>query len=421
MKQKTKKKLKRNQIKYTLLYDVNNATAYICLIIVGFICILTIVLGYLFSSKRVVYASSYVEQTKDNQKRYENIELEEIDVLSTLNETTRQEIITEEVDLEYITKYENNSNLPSGSIQVTQEGRNGIQQVIIKKTYKGEEIIKEEITGTKIIKSSITKVVEVGTGSYQSNYTAKVNDTMYVTSSTLNMMANPDKASNKITTLKKKDEVTLLEKQKDWYKISYKTYVGYVDPNCLSVIDPNANIVENKDTTYSKTQLLNKLSKDMALNKPSGLTLEQFKKILSNDANDTNKVFEQSAEYFYYIEQQYKINGVFVAAVGIHESAWGTSSISQNKKNLFGYGASDSNPYNNAYSYTNYSESIDLIARVFCKYYLNPAGTTIYDGEIASGKYYNGATLSGVNKKYASDTNWANGVYKWMNYLYNKL
>ncbi len=35
---------------------------------------------------------------------------------------------------------------------------------------------------------------------------------------------------------------------------------------------------------------------------------------------------------FYYIEKQYNINGVFVAAVGIHESAWGTSKIAIEKK-----------------------------------------------------------------------------------------
>ena len=102
----------------------------------------------------------------------------------------------------------------------------------------------------------------------------------------------------------------------------------------------------------------------MALNKPSGLSLEQFKKVL-NDSKDTNKIFANNAEYFYYIEKQYNINGVFVAAVGIHESAWGTSKIAIEKKNLFGYGAYDSNPYNGAYNFSNYSECIDLISRVF--------------------------------------------------------
>ena len=162
------------------------------------------------------------------------------------------------------------------------------------------------------------------------------------------------------------------------------------------------------------------VSAEIALNKPSGFSMEQFKKILT-DKKDVNKVFETNSDYFYYIEEQYKINGIFVASIGIHESAWGTSKIAKNKYNLFGYGAYDSNPYNGAYSFSSYSESIDLIARVLVKYYLNPPGTSIYDGNKASGKYYNGNTVFAVNKKYATDKNWGNSVYKYMQYLYGKI
>ena len=150
------------------------------------------------------------------------------------------------------------------------------------------------------------------------------------------------------------------------------------------------------------------------------MSLEQFKQILT-DSKDVNKIFSQNAEYFYYIEKQYNINGVFVAAVAIHESNWGTSNISKQKNNLFGYGAYDNSPYKSAYNFSNVSEGIDLIARVFVKYYLNPKGTSIYSNEKAIGTYYNGPTLSGVNKRYATDKNWANKVYSHMSYLYDKL
>ena len=162
------------------------------------------------------------------------------------------------------------------------------------------------------------------------------------------------------------------------------------------------------------------LSFQIPLNTPSGFSLEQFKEALT-DSKDKNKIFEDNAQFFYYIEEQYNINGIFVAAVGIHESNWGTSKIASKKYNLFGYGAYDSNPYNGAYTFESYSESIDLIARVFTKYYINPKGTKIYDGQVANGKYYSGNTLESVNKKYATDKNWANGVYKQMQYLYSKV
>lgn len=156
------------------------------------------------------------------------------------------------------------------------------------------------------------------------------------------------------------------------------------------------------------------------LNKPSGLSLEQFEKVLT-DSKDKNKVFQNNAKYFYYIEKEYNINGLFVAAVGIHESAWGTSKIASKKYNLFGYGAYDSNPYNGAYNFESYSESIDLIARVFTKYYINPSGTKIYDNSLASGKYYKGNSIEAVGKSYATDKEWANKVYTQMKYLYSKI
>lgn len=183
------------------------------------------------------------------------------------------------------------------------------------------------------------------------------------------------------------------------------------------------NVINNSNNVgeYSKSELLKTLSKNMALNKPSGLTLNQFKKIFENESKDKNGVFKENAEYFYYVEQTYGINGVFVAAIGIHESAWGTSKIATNKNNLFGYGAYDMNAYASAYKYNGYAAGIDMIARVLMKNYLNPKGTSLYNDEKATGKYYNGNTLSAVNKKYATDNKWADSVYTWMCYLYNKL
>ena len=377
---------------------------------------------YLASNK--VYAVEEVISTPSNVKisNARKIDIEKI-LEENAKEGKKEEYVVEEAELEYITTYRNNSKLPKGQLQVVQEGREGKQQITIKKTYQDDELISEEQVSTKITKASINKIVEVGTANYSSNYKVKVGDTLYVTSDRLSVMSEANEESQKVATLKNNSELKLLEIQGDWYKISSGSTIGYVKAECTTYINPNQEYEQNQSSTTSgksKAQLLSTLSFDMKLNKPSGLTLEQFKKVLS-DSKDTNKIFENNAEYFYYIEKQYNINGIFVAAVGIHESSWGTSKISQTKCNLFGYGAYDSNPYNGAYNFSNYSESIDLIARVYVKYYLNPAGTSIYGGETASGKYYNGATLSGVNTKYATDKNWANAVYKHMQYLYNKL
>lgn len=214
----------------------------------------------------------------------------------------------------------------------------------------------------------------------------------------------------------------VLEIKDSWYKVFANSYEGWVDGTCLTYISPGTTSkeLEEKSEEKSAETLKSTLNRNMALNKPSGLSLEQFKKVL-NDKNDSLNIFSQNAQYFYYIEKQYNINGIFVASVGIHESAWGTSNMAKNKKNLFGYGAYDRNPSDNAYVFKTYAEGIDLLARVFTKYYLNPKGTKIYGGEIASGNKYYGPTVDGVNTKYATDKNWSNAVYKYMSYLYNKL
>ena len=274
--------------------------------------------------------------------------------------------------------------------------------------------------GSQIVKASVNKIVQIGTGPSYLKYTVSKNDTMYVTSSDLPVRNLPDANAEKILTLKKDDEVKVLEIEKDWYKIEYTTYSGWVKKDCLTKNNPNQEQTANNNT-YTASQLRSKLSFYMALNTPSGASLEQFEKLFENDSQDKNNVFKDNAKYFYYAEQQYNINGIFLASVAIHESAWGTSAMSKNKKNLFGYGAYDRDPSGNAYVFSSYSESIDLLARVFTKYYLNPKGTPIYNGETASGSHYNGANVTGVNKHYATDSNWKNAVYKWMKYLYNKM
>ena len=415
-------KTKENKIKITLKTIIYSAFAFF-----------TILYIVMFFNMYFPINKAYAKETTTNSKN-ENTSngpkisnADQIDVEKIINENTNngqtEQITKKEETLEYLTQYRTNKEIPKGISVVVQEGRQGKQEITIKTTYdKDGNQIKEEQTNATITKASANKIIEIGGASYTSNYKVKVGDKIYVTSDELAVRAEAEEESRKITTLKKDDELKLLEITQNWYKISYQNIIGWVKSECTIYINPNAS-EEQKQTileTKTKEQLLATLSINMQLNKPSGLTLEQFKKVLS-DSKDKNKIFENNAEYFYYIEKQYNINGIFVASVGIHESGWGTSKIAVQKNNLFGYGAYDSNPYNGAYNFSNYSESIDLLARVFVKYYLNPAGTSIYGGEKAVGSYYNGATLKGINTKYASDKNWANAVFSHMHYLYNKL
>lgn len=415
---KTKDKARKKQKKYEKI-TLRNLITFLAFIIS--LLYLVIFYNYYFG-RSSVYASEALSPVEENKiSQAQEIDIEKI-IMQNIQEGQKEEYRIEETTLEYITKYKNNTSLPKGQIQVIQEGREGKQEITIKSTYQNEELVAEEQVVCKVTKAAVNKIVEIGTGNYTSNYKVKVGDIVYVTSDRLSVMVEPNEQSQKIATLAKGNSLKVVEIQNEWYKITSGSTIGYVKAESTTYKDNNekAETQNSVNTTQSKGQLTSGLSFDMALNKPSGLTLEQFKKILS-DNKDTNKIFANHAEYFYYIEKQYNINGVFVAAVGIHESAWGTSQITKDKKNLFGYGAYDSNPYNGAYHFSDYPESIDLMARVFVKYYINPKGTSIYGGEKAEGTYYNGPTLSGINTKYATDKNWANAVYQHIKYLYNKL
>ncbi len=316
------------------------------ILILALIILLVIVISIVFVQNKETYAVEKEESKSANLEisSADSINLDDIIQKNTKSKGGKEEIYEKEEELEYITKYRNNSDLYEGTTKVSQEGRNGIQTITMKKIYDNDgNFVREEQVGCVVTKSSINKVIDIGTKIY---------------------------------------------------------------------VEPEKPKEENSKNIG--------LASSIEINKPSGLTSDEFKKVLTDD-KDVNKIFQNNSEYFYYIEDEYNINGIFVAAIGIHESAWGTSKLAKNKYNLFGYGAYDSNPYNGAYSFSSYSESIDLIARVLVKYYINPAGTKIYDGQVASGKYYSGNTILAVNKKYATDTNWGNSVYKYMQYLYGKL
>lgn len=364
-----------------------------------------------------------LEWTAEDENTVENIvDINNI-IEKNLSNQIKEVLETKTVELEYETQYKNNRNLPKGLIQVLQQGQDGVQELTIKKQYEGDKKISDEQIGSIIKKAPIDRIVEVGTSNSYNNYKIKIGDTVYATPYDLDIRKDPKKDAEVIIKIDQDSKLKIKKKKGSWYYIKYDTYYGWVESDCVTYITPNSTTTNktSNNKKYSNKQLLSKLNKNMKLNQPSGLTLEQFEKIFENESKDKNNVFKENAKYFYYIEQSYGINGVFVAAIGIHESAWGTSRIAKDKKNLFGYGAYDMSAYSSAYSYNGYAAGIDMIARVLVKHYLNPKGTSIYNGETATGKYYNGSTVAGVGKKYATDKKWSNSVYKWMEYLYNRL
>jgi beta-N-acetylglucosaminidase len=98
----------------------------------------------------------------------------------------------------------------------------------------------------------------------------------------------------------------------------------------------------------------------------------------------------------------YGVNGLMMFGTALNESGKGTSLIAFLKKNLFGLGASDGDPVNDARSYSTVRESIFDYAKVIgssSSSYTNPTKSYYF------GSHY-GNKGSGMNVYYASDPYW---------------
>lgn len=388
-------------------------------IIVG--CSIIIVSMALFFSKDTSFKTSYAKvEATDNISEYE-VNRHSLNMPNIISENAGMDRVkeqaVEEREVEYETTYNNTPTLPKGEEIVTQEGILGKDQVAVVKTYENGNFVEEIILDKERLLEPVSKIINLGTSEFLAKHKVHIGDTMYFVEST-NLKESADNNSADVAEIKQSIDVTLLElPSEEWCKVSFDGIEGYIQTSKLTSSSTTPNIVEKNRIQ----RILLKVNIDMELNKASGLTLADYKKIFTNLPNDTNKIFQDNYQVFYNMEKKYNINGIFLASMAIHESAWGTSQIANDKKNLFGYGSYDSTPYESSFEFSDYSEGIETVAKSLVKYYLNPSGTKIYDGETAAGWYYNGPTLSGVNTRYASDQDWHKKVFSYMELLYGRL
>ena len=381
-----------------------------------FVAIIIIALVISFFKNRIFATNTANKETETVVAFEEN--QKSVDVVQVMLENTNSDkkMINEQRDVQFETQYEDNPNLPRDEEQVKQEGKIGKVQVTALQEYKDNQMINEEIIDSKTLEEVVTKIVYKGTSDFLKKYSVHIDDQMYLLEAEdLKEEAKDD--SNTICNVPRYLNVKIKEAGEDWIKVSYNGKDGYLKTTNITSEAVTPMIKEKNRIATLK----NNLNIDMDLSVPSGLTLSDFKTVLSNNLSDKNKIFEQSAEYFYKAEQKYKVNGIFLASIGIHESAWGTSKIANDKNNLFGFTAYDSDPYNSATSFDNYESAINKVAEALSTKYLHVAGTKISDDLTATGTYFNGTTAKSVNVRYASDTAWADKVFNYMQYLYNKL
>ena len=384
--------------------------------------LLVFVLGITaFSPKNNIFAESYAKEEVISETAEYELNRHRLNVQNIISENSGMDRVKEQVDeerdVEFEITYNNNPTLPKGEEIVLQEGSLGKDKLTLVKTYENGNLVEEIILNKQNLQEPVPKIIDLGTSEFLAKHKVHIGDTMYLLNN-VTLKDSTQENANDVAEVKQSLDVKLLElPSEEWCKVSFDGIEGYTKTSSLTSAYSTPSIVEKNRIQ----RILIKVNINMELNKSSGLTLNDYKKIFTNLPSDTNHIFEDNYAVFYNMDKMYNINGIFLASLAIHESAWGTSQIAQDKKNLFGYGSYDSTPYESSFEFETYAEGIETVAKALVKYYLNPSGTIIYDGEIASAWYYNGPTLAGVNTRYASDEDWHEKVYTYMETLYNRL
>ncbi|WP_071393462.1 S-layer homology domain-containing protein [Bacillus tuaregi] len=158
-----------------------------------------------------------------------------------------------------------------------------------------------------------------------------------------------------------------------------------------------ARTVTNYTGEEFNQYIQSRLAEVEALYNSDPKTYKDFK-----DATKISKIIGLGS-YIKEAESKYKINGLVILSMAMHESKYGMSFYAQDRNNLFGLNAVDNNP-DEADAFDSVEASIDALATEFLnKNYINPLG-----------RYANGAVLGnksrGFNVMYASDPYWGQKI-----------
>lgn len=346
---------------------------------------------------------------KNENKQISEIEPNEntVDILQLMvsNNYSNKKLVNEERDIEFITEKINDNQIPKGEEKIEQKGVLGKKQVKALQQFENDKFISEDIIESVTVKEPVKEIIHVGTSEFLAKLKVHIGEEMFLMEKT-DLKKEANDSSESITTINRYLNFEVLEVSENWTKVKYKENEGYLPNEKLTSESITPKIKEKNRIARIKDSL----KKDMDLTEPTGLTLSDYKTMLGYNKSDKNSIFADNVEYFYNAEQKYGVNGIFIAAVGIHESGWGTSYLAKEKKNLFGYKAYDRDPINSAQDFESYEDAINTVAQALSKNYLTP-----------SGSFYYGKTMEAVNTKYASDSGWHEKVYSYMEYLYDKL
>ena len=138
-----------------------------------------------------------------------------------------------------------------------------------------------------------------------------------------------------------------------------------------------------------------KISKNMDLTVRTGLSRNDFIKLISGVKADTSGFFEQNAGTIYDLCEQYSINEIFFCGLISAESGW---NIAGNHRSSHNYISLMKN--GKLIHYSSVEEGLRVAAQKLHSNYLTPGG-----------KFYHGKTLKDVQTKFCPSSSWVDLVY----------
>ena len=145
-----------------------------------------------------------------------------------------------------------------------------------------------------------------------------------------------------------------------------------------------------------------KISKNMDLTKRTGLSKEDFKRVIKNLKQDRSGFFYENADIIYDLCEKYQINEMFFCGLIVAESGW---NIAPNHRKTHNY--ISLMVKGKLLKYSSTKEGLEVAAKKLHENYLTPGG-----------KFYGGKTIAGVQKRFCpASTTWDDLVYGSMKYV----
>lgn len=153
--------------------------------------------------------------------------------------------------------------------------------------------------------------------------------------------------------------------------------------------------VQEPEIQYTKIEDV-KISKNMDLTVRTGLSREDFIKLIAGVKYDTSGFFEENAGTIYDLCQKYEINEIFFCGLISAESGW---KIASNHRRTYNYISLMKN--GKLIQYSSVEDGLETAAKKLHDNYLTPGG-----------KFYYGKTLSGVKTRFCpASSTWVDLVY----------